>query len=396
VVLASATVALIPAELIARRALAAAFQSVLDPYEHHPYRPFARYRDEHGTVVVTNELGWKDAAPRPVDRKPRQPRVVLLGDSFTEGLGLPYEETVGAYVDAALEHRGAEHEVLNGGRVSFCPLLSYQRLKRFLAAGYRTDVVVLLPDVSDVQDGLGYREQFDFDASGEPLRLRGVPGNAAVRAVYNHLALSRAGWRVTQRLFGNAPAHLPPRVLTAEDRQRGLDAIAAAGSSISTDELRELPPAAHAMLRSNWMIHAPSREGWAREGLDLLSADVRRIASLCDREGIPLIVVLYPVPQMLYSNQDDDLYRLQVARFDHWLADREAIAGRAPASLPTAYEEAVLGCCPGSDVRFVDLVPVLAARSDWPLLYQRGDVHFTAAGNQALGEAIAAAIGATR
>ncbi|MCM8757626.1 MAG: hypothetical protein NC900_02940 [Candidatus Omnitrophica bacterium] len=45
---------------------------------------------------------------------------------------------------------------MNGGTVSFCPYLEYLRLKHFIRDGYKTDMVVIFPDFSDVQDEIHY------------------------------------------------------------------------------------------------------------------------------------------------------------------------------------------------------------------------------------------------
>jgi len=44
---------------------------------------------EHLHRLYTNSLGFKDATVRRVPLRPSTRRVVLIGDSFTEGVGLP-------------------------------------------------------------------------------------------------------------------------------------------------------------------------------------------------------------------------------------------------------------------------------------------------------------------
>ena len=42
---------------------------------------------------IADSLGFKDAAVRDIPLRPQGRRVILIGDSFTEGLGGPFEET---------------------------------------------------------------------------------------------------------------------------------------------------------------------------------------------------------------------------------------------------------------------------------------------------------------
>src|SRR5215831_15703847 len=42
--------------------------------------------------IATNSLGFKDSRPRSVPLTADRPRLLLMGDSFTEGIGLDYDE----------------------------------------------------------------------------------------------------------------------------------------------------------------------------------------------------------------------------------------------------------------------------------------------------------------
>ncbi|PYQ56611.1 MAG: hypothetical protein DMF53_24975 [Acidobacteria bacterium] len=151
-VLVTAVIGLGLAELVARRTYGEGFDILIDPYEDHSYRPFLEYEQIWGGRKIhfyTNSLGWKDDRPdRVITKRPDRERIVFLGDSFTEGLGYVQPETLSGVAERELNAAGRPCEVLNGGRASYSPLLEYQRLKKFLAAGYHADTVVLLYDVS--------------------------------------------------------------------------------------------------------------------------------------------------------------------------------------------------------------------------------------------------------
>ena len=298
----ASAIALAAGEFGSRKLYGSGFASVVDVYEHHPYRAFAHYRDTNGLEVVTNELGWKDAAARRVAKKSPGSRVVVLGDSFVEGLGLADEETIPRIAERTLRRRGHDVEVLNGGRVSFSPLLEYQRLKRFLAAGYQTNYVVVLPDVSDVQDELSYAEQFTHSSSGEPLRLRGAIENPLLRGAYNHSALLRSLRRIQQAAVGRAlPAAALPAGSSETERQRAHDELAKIAPDAVLDEIDQMSGTTLRVLRANWMLHPPSLRGWAGRGLRSLVSNLQRIGTLCRREQISMVVVVYPWPQMVYG-----------------------------------------------------------------------------------------------
>ncbi|MFN8179180.1 MAG: GDSL-type esterase/lipase family protein [bacterium] len=86
---------------------------------------------------------------RPYDKPAGVHRVLLLGDSYTESMQVPYAQTWGALLEKSL---GAGWEVINGGVAGYGTDNSLLELKREYAK-YRPDVVFLLfftgNDVSD-------------------------------------------------------------------------------------------------------------------------------------------------------------------------------------------------------------------------------------------------------
>jgi lysophospholipase L1-like esterase len=122
-----------------------------DTVLHHRLRPNVTAR-VHGVEFRTNSLGLHDR-----EYPPGKPagvfRVLLLGDSFTEGGGLALEATVAKQVEAMLNARGcrSRFEVVNGGVASYSPILEYLLLKT-LAPTFEPDLVVVNFDMTDVHD----------------------------------------------------------------------------------------------------------------------------------------------------------------------------------------------------------------------------------------------------
>jgi len=376
------------AELLARRIYPEEFLSLVDPLEDHPYRPFARTRQTWGTAtytICTNSLGWKDRCPgREVakDPAPRR-RVVFLGDSFTEGVGFPEARTLSGFAEAALNKDGGDLEILNGGRVSYSPLLEFQRLARFFAAGYRADAVVLLPDLSDVQDEIDYSSRYEFSATGEPLRFRGSRYGPLQVAVYNHSALARGIKRRSERGI-DAPA---PRLL-AEERLR----LAHTTDPLSARDLLAASGHGRHLLRPNWIFHRPSLDGWVESGFRSLEGNVVRAKRLAEKNRARFLIVIYPWPQMLYTRDDPARYQVLAARFPEPFADRELIRGRHPTNVPSEYQMRMRELCRRHGIPLLDLVPDFQTAERGEELFIPGDVHFSEAGNRLAGARIATAV----
>ena len=128
---------------------------VIDPIFHHTFRPnFDGYElwGERQYRLFTNNLGFKDAAARNVSLKPDTRRVVLIGDSFTEGLGTPFEASFAGMLAVDGQRRAEKTEFLNAAVESYSPTLYYRRIKFLLDGGYVFDEVVVFPDLSNVND----------------------------------------------------------------------------------------------------------------------------------------------------------------------------------------------------------------------------------------------------
>lgn len=84
-------------------------------------------------------------------------RLLMLGDSFTFGLGVSDDDTFSRILEKKFEAKGEKVEVINAGVDSYSPLLEYLFLTtRGLAL--KPDLVILNFDMSDLTDDRNYEE----------------------------------------------------------------------------------------------------------------------------------------------------------------------------------------------------------------------------------------------
>jgi hypothetical protein len=102
----------------------------------------------HRYHIRTNALGFKDAVNRDVPLRSDRRRILFIGDSFTEGVALPYEQTFVGRFAAAFP----DVDVLNAGVSSYAPSVYFMKLKSLLDAGLQFDEVIVYVDISDIQD----------------------------------------------------------------------------------------------------------------------------------------------------------------------------------------------------------------------------------------------------
>lgn len=164
-----------------------------DPVYHHGLRPNTRSTDggRWGQIaypVCTNSLGFKDSAPRVVTKEPVGRRVLLIGDSFTEGVGCAFEDTFAGILAREL---GKQHiEVLNAACVTYSPVIYRRKVQHLLEVeGLRFDHLVVCLDMSDIVDEIKY---YRLDERGDVEKRVETFSQRWKQLVAEHTILMRA------------------------------------------------------------------------------------------------------------------------------------------------------------------------------------------------------------
>ena len=322
--------------------------AVKDPVYNHGLKPNFSGQMRWGSNrydIFTNSLGFRDASVREVPNQPTMRRVVVIGDSFTEGLGAPFEDTFVGKLYFAGQSAAEKTEFLNAGVVSYSPTVYYTKIKYFLERGLKLDEVIVASDISDVQDEA--TTYFCLDEIPE-YRARCTENRSALGPVV------RAGfWDFDPR-----------------------DSFAVSDAVVNTIKhyLYWYTGVTTRRLRHN------GRGGWTIPGFNVgnylplgveggIERSVRHMQALADllaKRGIPLTIVVYPWPVQLYLN-DRDSRQVKIWR----------------------------DFCVKNCKQFIDTFPAFFAYkdahpSDWyGDLYIRGDEHFSKTGNQLAFEEIA-------
>ena len=123
------------------------------PIFHHHFQPNyidEKYNGRWGkNVTISNSLGFRDSSTREVDLNNKN-RIVIIGDSFTEGVLLNYEDTFVGMIDKHFNKLGVE--VLNAGVSSYSPIIYYYKIKYYLERGLKFSHLVVFIDISDIED----------------------------------------------------------------------------------------------------------------------------------------------------------------------------------------------------------------------------------------------------
>jgi hypothetical protein len=322
--------------------------NVRDPIRHHAFKANcdAVYRwGGDSYQFSTNSLGFRDERVRDVPISDPKPRILMLGDSMTEGKLAWHSSYVGRIAD-----RFPQYDFLNGGVASYSPSNYFNVTRMVLNRGIDIDEVIVFIDISDVQDEATYYH--DKDDSGavlgpNPERFHVSWGTHTRQGISGYFMLTNYGLRwIERRLVDHGFYHLNTGPLgDAFDMERG------AWTYRKVDE--------------TW----PYYDGYAPLGVEAGIAREKlkmdRLWEMLAARNVPLSVVVYPHPAQIVHDTADSR---QVRIWREW--------------------------CAGKCNRFISLFPaVLALKGECPPLqpgcwylkyFVFGDIHYNAAGNAVL------------
>ncbi len=306
---------------------------------HHDLRPNVQLRTMWlgWYEVTTNSLGFKDQSRREVPLQAEEERILFLGDSFTEGVGLPYEETFVGRIDAALRPKG--YDALNAGVVSYSPIIYWKKAEYIIEEiGLDIDHLVVFMDISDIEDEILYEldeagnvvaskpdSAHGFGASLEPRTLR--------RIVKRHSLLLRSLDVLKDTYYSGWPQ-------TVDEME---------GTYLLSDE------------RVVWTFDDDAFASIGVKGLERATQHMAELIRLADRHDIQVYLAVYPWPT-------------QVMRRDH--PNRQTTYWRS-------WAEA-------NGVPFLDATDSFVNDEDPMSVLNRyyfpGDCHFNAAGNEVIAQ----------
>ncbi|HEY6003157.1 MAG TPA: carbamoyltransferase N-terminal domain-containing protein [Anaeromyxobacter sp.] len=236
----------------------------IGPYHHGLKANFDAVQEWHELRyrMTTNSLGLKDERVREVPLRGDRPRILVLGDSYAEGVGFPFGETAaGRFWDAIGRDRW---EVLNGAVESYSPRLYLLKLRHLLdVVGLRIDELVVFIDISDPQDDLLYDE-----------------------------------WTPTQETY-RLETFLQQHSLFRRLMRRHLVTLTPLRQRMWKDE------ETFERERATWTLEPGLLERWAARGLARSADHMAEVDAECRRRGIRLTIVVYPwVYQVLAGDRD--------------------------------------------------------------------------------------------
>ena len=141
-------------------------------YTFQKQAQFTSQYDKNIYTIFTNDLGFRDESTQPLDREKEYS--ILIGDSFIEGVGLDYEDTIVGILNENLENN--KFKFLNAGVASYSSYIYLRKIKDIIKnnSDLKIRKVIVFLDKSDVSDDERYlnRPSLFKDTKGKFINKR--------------------------------------------------------------------------------------------------------------------------------------------------------------------------------------------------------------------------------
>lgn len=283
-------------------------------------------------TLSTNSLGFKDRHPRQVSLSSPKYRLLFLGDSFTEGVGYPYEKTFVGLVDAELKDQDVE--VLNAAVASYSPAIYWKKTEYLIETlGLEIDHVVVFLDLSDILD-----EKEDYRIHKGRVVWVGERNAVIKDWIFEYAGLLKNLWILGENIQKRI-SPTPGSDRAAEEIRYGLN---------------------HA--RSVWTTNEEAYAAYGEEGLKNAGEHLDQLYKLLTKHHIEMTLAVYPWPDQIFHHQ---LNSLQVTFWDEWARIHS--------------------------IRFFNFFPDFInmpkeAKDTIATYFMKGDVHWNEVGHQFMGQ----------
>lgn len=255
-----------------------------DVFHHHFLANHSYTRDTENWgkyKIITNSLGFRDSVIREVDLSEKN-RIVLIGDSFIEGVLLDYESTVAGLLDNHFSKNNIE--VLNASVSSYSPIIYYNKIKYYLEKGLKFSHLVVFIDISDIEDETIY---YEYDETNKIVLgtklLQQEDSDSKNNLRTKIITFLQTRLSITYTLFKYFDDNLIDSLQLPSEKEF-IDSIVSKN-----------------FTRDKWTIDIELREKY-QEGIDKSINNMTLLKNILDKNNIKLSIVVYPWFSQIYHN----------------------------------------------------------------------------------------------
>ncbi|WP_338792336.1 hypothetical protein [Bernardetia sp. MNP-M8] len=228
--------------------------------------------------LYTNSFAFKDSSVFEAKQNLDKKQVVFIGDSFTEGVGVIYQNTFFGRMRQEFSTNN-QIELWNAGCVSYSPLVYYNKIKYYTEVeNFKIDYLWVFIDGSDIQDEINYKdfepncnEKFVPKAGTiEYYRYNKKDDNSLLDIYKNHSLLVRLVSNTYNKFFADPEADEKIKYISN---------------------------------RLSWIDNDAVYQEWGKEGIKLAENHMQKLVELCKEKNIKLTIAVYPWATMINNHK---------------------------------------------------------------------------------------------
>ena len=272
------------------------------------------------SAFKTNSLGFRDRATRNIDLKQPQNRIVIIGDSFTEGVGVIYEDSFVGQLDNSNK---IETEVLNAAVASYSPIIYWRKTKYLIEeAGLKFNHLIVYMDVSDISDEAN---SYKLSSTAAVIDKTERDNKVFTNKIITHnadcgnfalLSLKDFIWKHTTLIyfFYDYKKQIQKIIKARENHKNNLHFR-------NSQTPKRLLKNVINFEKANWTIDDELMEQYGNTGLQQAVFYMDKLSQLLKSNDIKLTVAVYPWPTQIWH---DDLNSIQVTFWKNWAEQNQA------------------------------------------------------------------------
>ena len=269
-------------------------------YYHHDLRPMASFYDHWGYEkyqIFTNNLGFKDKNNRKINFKNRN--LLFIGDSFTEGVGIKYEDTFVGLIESKLKEKNDNIEILNAGVQSYSTSIYLSKIHYLLNIKKLpiTDIVVVVSGGDIFDDAYKY---LDID---ENFILNHVDHkNKIVINLINFFKSNTLIYQVISRI--TPPKVIPGLIKSQFIKKTSLNYDEKENKllKISNDEISKM---SFLYLQDyNYLFSKDEFDKWGKNAIDKSINNLKELSKIAEKKNINLNIFYLYEPAIILREPD--------------------------------------------------------------------------------------------
>ena len=246
-------------------------------------------------TISTNDLGFRDEDILPLDREKQYS--IIIGDSFIEGVGLEYKDTIVGMLNQNL--KSDNFKFLNAGVASYSSYIYLKKIKKIISENNDLNIkdVILFLDKSDISDDEAYLDKPLFFEKKYPkgkfVLQRKLDFYKDLKELsfwrfYTKQTISGKIIKVITDKIENFFSNLKKRVIISKKLNKNF-------FEVNNLEIKAIKSVNSTQRVTKWY----KNELWEKKGKKNIQFSLDNIQELkifLNKKNINLIVVLYPWP----------------------------------------------------------------------------------------------------